>query len=208
MEDGRWKVEDGGWKMEDGGWKVEDGGWRMEDGRWRMEDGRWKMEDGGWRMEDGGWKMVKESGKVRFNHPPAAVYEHLARSVLNHALGGKPDDSVIHQRATLRTQYTTRRWYGTVVTTEDATFIPGKAITWRHVDGPLAGSSETFELRPRGDGRATMAHYKGEIRVRHPLLKLIGEYLFAGPEVREVSLGALREASRELDRRAQEDPGE
>lgn len=141
---------------------------------------------------------MKVSCGVRFNSPSERVYEHFARGLLQHTVGETPDEQVINEPATLLTRYETNLWFGTVITTEEATLDPGRSITWRHVDGPLTGSVETFRFEPRDD-RGCVVRYSGDIVARHPLLKGPGEWLFVAPTTRRVSLGALRQARRELD---------
>jgi hypothetical protein len=134
---------------------------------------------------------------VRFANPPSQVFEHLRRGVIDHAVeeGTQHADA---EPATLLTRYTTKLWFGTVVTTERATIDPQQAITWEHVDGPLTGSTETFRLVAADDGRSTAVVYEGAIRARHPLFKGPLERLFVAPTVRRVSLGALEQARRDL----------
>lgn len=141
---------------------------------------------------------VKVAGSVRFNSPPERVYEHLARGVLGQAVETPPGESAVREGMTLLTRYETKLWFGTVVTTEEATLEPGRSITWRHVDGPLTGSVETFRIEPR-EGGGCVVRYRGDIVARHPLFKGPGEWFFVAPTTRRVSLGALRQARAEME---------
>jgi len=106
---------------------------------------------------------------MRFDSPPDSVYDHLAAGVLAHALERPEKDDTIRRPVTIHTRYETKLWFGTVITTEDATLDPGRSITWRHVDGPLTGSVETFAIEPRGGG--SLVRYRGNIRARNALLR-------------------------------------
>jgi hypothetical protein len=135
-------------------------------------------------------------GEVRFQSPIDRVYGHLARGVFAHAV-----DSALAQDAapvTLLTRYETklRRW--TIVTTEQATLTPGKSITWRHVDGPLEGSVETFGLEEIASG-GTLATYTGAVRARNRWFRGLGDRFFVAPVTRRVSMAALEQARREVD---------
>jgi hypothetical protein len=138
--------------------------------------------------------MTPVRGVVRFDAPAPAVYEHLRRGVVEHCIDQNINAEASHE---LLTRYTTELWFGTVVTTERATLEPGESITWRHVDGPLTGSIETFRIVPEADGRSRV-QYEGSIQARHWLFKGPLERIFVAPTVRRVSLGALEQTRREL----------
>jgi hypothetical protein len=143
---------------------------------------------------------MKVSGSVRFRQQPREVYEHIAGSVLDHALGAAPHPAVVRDGGTVLTQYETKLWRWIIVTTEEATLDPGRAITWRHVDGPLTRSSETFRFEAHGSG--TLVQYEGDVRGRNRWFRGVGDWLFVAPMTRRVSLGSLRSARAELDRTA------
>jgi hypothetical protein len=145
---------------------------------------------------------MKVSGSVRFRQQPREVYEYIARSVLDHALGAIPDPALVQDGGTVLTQYETKLWLWTIVTTEEATLEPGRAITWRHVDGPLTRSTETFRFE--ADGGGTLARYEGEVRGRNRWFRGVGDWLFVAPMTRRISLGSLRSARAELERSRRE----
>ena len=141
--------------------------------------------------------MVTVAGEVRFMCSPERVYCRLAEAVLQHAIlpaDGRTNPTV---RTTLLTRFETRAWFGLVVTTEEATLDPTSSVTWRHVEGPLAGSVETFHIVPLPVG--AVVRYEAEIHARHPLFRGPLERLFVAPMTRRVSLGHLEQLRRELD---------
>lgn len=142
--------------------------------------------------------MVQVDGRVEFNCPAAAVYRQLARGVQGHTVGCALADEELDRPVTVLTRYATVLWFGTVRTTEEASLDPGRSITWRHVEGPLTGSRETFTVVPHGEG--AVVEYRGSIRARHPLFRGPLERLFVAPMTRSVSLGALRDARDQLER--------
>jgi hypothetical protein len=139
---------------------------------------------------------MRVSDSVRFESSVPAVYVYLARTVLSHAVEPQPDEAM-NRKTPILTRYRTKLWPITVVTTEEATLEPGQGITWRHVDGPLSGSVETFRIEtPSGQ---TVVRYEGEIRARNPLLRGPVERLLVGPLTRMVSMRALRDAQRAIE---------
>jgi hypothetical protein len=133
---------------------------------------------------------------MQFGAPAPSVYVHLARTVLSHAVEPQADE-IVNREGTVLTRYRTKLWLMTIVTTEEATLKPGRSITWRHEDGPLSGSVETFEIEtPAGQ---TFVRYEGEIRARNPLLRGPIERLLVGPLTRMVSMRALRDAKQAMD---------
>lgn len=134
--------------------------------------------------------MTRVTGKLTMRSAPAEIFRTLADGVRQHAVtpttGAHRDAPV-----TIVTQYTTRMWFGTVVTTEEATLDPGRSVRWRHVDGPLTGSVEAFRIEP-GDAGGALVVYEGEIRARHPLFRGPLERLFVAPSTKRVSMAALR----------------
>jgi hypothetical protein len=124
------------------------------------------------------------------------VYVYLARTVLAHAIAAD-NEEILGRASTILTRYRTKLWVLTVVTTEEATLEPGSKITWRHVDGPLTGSVETFGIESSSGG--TLVRYRGEIRARNRLFRGPLERLLVAPLTRMVSMRALRDAKRELD---------
>ncbi len=141
--------------------------------------------------------MTHVSGEVVIRAAPAVVYRALADGVRAHTVGppGEWPDAPV----TVLTRYTTRLWFGVVETTEEATLEPGRSFRWRHVDGPLTGSVETFRVGAHRDGGAVIS-YEGEIHARHPLFRGPLEALFVAPTTRRVSMSALRSLRRELER--------
>ena len=142
-------------------------------------------------------EMALVSGSLRFRDDTYAVYRYLARTVLAHAVEEQPDD-LADLGATFLTRYETKLGPLTVVTTEEANLEPGRAITWRHVDGPLTGSVETFCINKGGRGE-TSVHYEGEIQARNRLLRGPLERLFVAPVTRMVSMKSLRDAKKALE---------
>jgi hypothetical protein len=128
---------------------------------------------------------------------PAEIYRTLADGVRQHALVPMADVA-LDAPVTILTRYTTRLWFGTVVTTEEATLDPGRSVLWRHVDGPLTGSVETFRIEPRSAGGALIT-YDGEIRARHPLFRGPLDRLFVAPSTKRVSMAALRALRAKVD---------
>jgi hypothetical protein len=154
------------------------------------------VEDGGKNIEDMG-AMVRVSGRVSFRVEASRVFVSLARSVLAHALEPQQDE-VILRNVTILTRYATKLGPLKVLTTEEATIEPGRSITWRHVDGPLAGSVERFEVQV-GRGGGTIVHYEGQIRARNSVLRGPLERLFIAPVTRMVSMKALKDAKKSLE---------
>ena len=142
--------------------------------------------------------MVRVSGRLRFRAEASRVFVHLARSVLAHALEPQQDE-VILRDATMLTRYETKLGPLKVLTTEEATLEPGRSITWRHVDGPLTGSVERFRVQV-GRGGGTIVCYEGQIRARNSLLRGPLERLFVAPATRMVSMKALKDAKKSLER--------
>ncbi len=139
---------------------------------------------------------MRLSGKVRFCAAPDEVWRYFERGVLDHAV--EPAQVLGNGATEVLTRYETRRWYGTVMTTERAQLEPGVSVTWTHVDGPLTGSQETFSVEPAGNGHARV-RYVATVRARHPLFRGPLTYLFVGPELRKVSMASIRDARRTLD---------
>ena len=140
---------------------------------------------------------MKVNGQVKFRSPPQRVYEHIARTVFAHAVNDAPPDGALSRPMTLLTRYSTKRWYGTIVTTEEATLDPNRSITWKHVDGPLTGSVETFRIAPLNSG--TIVTYEGEVSALNRFFTGPGNRLFVAPQTRAVSLASLEQARRDLD---------
>lgn len=122
--------------------------------------------------------------------------------MLNHAIEPADEERILHESVVVKTRYDTKLWFGIVVTTEDASLEPGRSVTWRHVDGPLTGSVETFRIEPRDSG--SLVQYEGEIHARNVFLRGPLERLFVAPQTRKVSMGALRQAREELDHQRRE----
>ena len=141
---------------------------------------------------------MKVSGKVLFRSSVQRVYAHLARGVFAHAVDSAPDDTQLLLALTLLTRYETKLWRWTIVTTEEAMLVPDERITWRHVDGPLTGSVETFALSALAGG-GTIANYTGGVRARNPWFRGPGDRFFVAPMTRRVSMAALEQARREVD---------
>lgn len=141
---------------------------------------------------------MRVSGKVQFNSPIEKVYAHLARGVFAHAVEGSPGESRLLLPMTLLTRYETKAWRWTITTTEEATLDPGGSITWRHVDGPLSGSVETFTLGEIPGG-GTMAIYSGDLRARNKWFRGPGDRFFVAPMTRRVSMASLEAARRAVD---------
>ena len=139
---------------------------------------------------------MRVSGSVRFGASVSEVYVHLARTVLAHAVEQQADQAIMRE-VTILTRYETRLWLQNVTTTEEATLEPGRSITWRHVDGPLTGSVETFRIGVRPGG-GTVVRYTGEIRARNRLLRGPLEWMLVAPLTRMVSMRALRDANEAL----------
>jgi hypothetical protein len=142
--------------------------------------------------------MTRVSGRVRFRSDASTVYAYLARTVFAHAL--EPQPEVVDRESTILTIYETKLGPLTVITTEEASLDPGRSITWRHVDGPLTGSVETFHI-DRGERGGTIMRYEGNIRARNRLLRGPLERFFVGPVTRMVSMKALRDARKALEGR-------
>jgi hypothetical protein len=139
---------------------------------------------------------MRVSGSARFAALAPVVYVYLARTVLSHAVEPQPDE-VMNRETTILTRYRTKLWLMTVETTEEATLEPGRGMTWRHVDGPLSGSVETFRIEtPAGQ---TVVRYEGELRARNAFLRGPVERMLVGPLTRMISMRALRDAKRALD---------
>jgi hypothetical protein len=165
---------------------------------WEIGNGKSKWVMGG---VPSGRRMrfaMRVSGSVRFGASVSEVFAYLARTVLAHAVEQRPDDDTIAREGTVLTRYATKLGPLTVVTTEEATLTPGRSITWRHVDGPLTGSVETFEIGVSRRG-GTVVRYTGDIRARNRWLRGPLEGRFVAPLTRMVSMGALRDARRALE---------
>jgi hypothetical protein len=139
-----------------------------------------------------------------FRAEGSKVLSHLARGVLAHAVERQPDDLTLRD-ATVLTRYETKIWLLRVVTTEEATLEPGRSITWKHVDGPLAGSVETFRVEA-APGGGTAVRYEGEVAARNRWLRGPLEWLLVAPLTRMVSMKALKEASLAMRTEEKGDP--
>jgi hypothetical protein len=137
---------------------------------------------------------MKVKGKVSFRVPGPTVYVYLARQARAHALDER-DDSEINRDITFLTRYRTKLGPFTITTTEEATFDPGNSITWRHVDGPLTGSSEQFVIQPHPSAVA----YTGDVVPRNRLLRGPLAWVVA-QMTRHVSISSLWTAKRTLER--------
>ncbi|HEV8573796.1 MAG TPA: hypothetical protein VGR43_03720 [Dehalococcoidia bacterium] len=134
---------------------------------------------------------------MRFEASASEVYGYLARTVLAHAVEQQADEAMMRE-VTILTRYETRLPLLKVTTTEEATLEPGQSITWRHVDGPLTGSVETFRIGVKRGG-GTVVRYTGAVRARNQWLRGPLEWLFVAPLTRMVSMRALRDAKEALD---------
>ena len=141
--------------------------------------------------------MTRVTGKVTMRSAPAEIYRALADGVRQHALAPMAAFDV-DAPATILTRFATRLWFGTVVTTEEATLDPERSVRWRHVAGPLTGSVETFRIEPGAEGGALVT-YEGEIRARHPLFRGPLERLFVAPATKRISMTHLRALRAEID---------
>ena len=127
---------------------------------------------------------------------PTKVNEMTARSfslVMALILVGaaaRLDAQLISQPTALR-HGLERAWYNQVP------LDPNRSITWKHVDGPLTGSVETFRFAALNSG--TVVTYEGEVSARNRIFTGPGNRLFVAPQTRAVSLASIEQARRELD---------